>query len=164
MLVIAQVETPAAIADVSTLIREYTTWAFTLQAGSEEAPTFVGLEQELATLPGTYAPPSGRLLLALDGDQPAGCIALKGHDATTAELKRLYVRPAFRGRDIGPRLVAALISEARVSGYRRIVLDSHISMTRAHAIYEAAGFRRVSAPADFPDALKPVVVFMDMDL
>ena len=162
MLVISQVSTPSEIQNVQELLREYTAWAFTLTAGSDQAPTFHGLEQELATLPGIYAPPAGCLLLAMQDGQSAGCIALKGHDATTGELKRLYVRPAFRGRNIGRQLVAALIAEARKFGYQRLILDSHISMTKAHEIYMAAGFRKVNTPSDFPEALKPIAVFMEL--
>ncbi len=162
MLVISQVSTPSEIKSVQELLREYTAWAFTLTAGSDQAPTFHGLEQELATLPGIYAPPTGCLLLAKQDGQPAGCIALKGHDATTGELKRLYVRPAFRGRNIGRQLVAALIAEARKYGYQRLILDSHISMTKAHEIYMAAGFRKVNTPSDFPEVLKPIAVFMEL--
>jgi GNAT superfamily N-acetyltransferase len=162
MLAISQVSTPAEIQDVQGLLREYTAWAFTLAADSDRIPTFQGLEQELATLPGIYAPPTGCLLLATEDRQPAGCVALKGHDAATGELKRLYVRPAFRGRDIGRQLVAAVIAQARRSGYQRLILDSHISMTKAHEIYMAAGFRRASAPSDFPEALRPIAVFMEL--
>lgn len=164
MLAISQVGTPSEIRDVQEMLREYTAWAFTLTAESDRAPTFQGLEEELATLPGIYAPPVGRLLLAVDDGRPAGCIALKGHDAETAELKRLYVRPAFRGKELGRRLVETLVEEARVSGYRRVILDSHISMTKAHAIYLAAGFRNVGPPPDFPEMLLPIVVFMELDL
>ena len=164
MLAIAQATTRAEIDGVAAMLREYTTWAFGLEARSDEAPTFEGLEEELATLPGVYAPPAGRLLLATDDGQPGGCIALKPHDRETSELKRLYVQPSFRGRDIGGQLVATLIAEARKAGYRRIVLDSHHTMKSAHAIYEAAGFRRVGPPADFPASMVPIVVFMEMDL
>ncbi len=162
MLAISQVSTASEIQNVQELLREYTAWAFTLTADSDQAPTFHGLEQELATLPGIYAPPTGCLLLAMQDGQPAGCIALKGHDATTGELKRLYVRPAFRGRNIGRQLVAALIAEARKFGYQRLILDSHISMTKAHEIYMAAGFRKVNTPSDFPETLKPIAVFMEL--
>lgn len=162
---IAQADTPAAIRDVRSLFREYTDWAFTLTATLDDVPpTFEGFEDELASLPGIYAPPAGRLLLATVDGRPAGCIALKPHDADTSELKRLYVSPAFRGRAIGERLVSALISGARAAGYRRIVLDSHMSMTSAHEIYRRAGFRTVDAPDDFPAVLKPIVVFMEMEL
>ena len=164
MLAIAQATTSAEIDAVRGLIREFTTWAFTLEGSADEAPTFQGLDAELATLPGIFAPPAGRLLLATLDGQPAGCVALKPHDSVTSELKRMYVRPAFRGKAIGPQLVAALIGEARSAGYGRVILGSHISMTRAHAIYRAAGFRSVTAPVDFPKALIPLVVFMELTL
>lgn len=164
MLTIAQVKTKAEIAAMQELIREFTAWAFTLETDSDEAPTFEGLEDELATLPGEYAPPGGRLLLAKYDGQPAGCIALKRHDSTTCELKRFYVRPAFRGLGIGKALTQRLLDEACRSGYRRMVLDSHYTMDKAHDIYETFGFKRVSAPTDFPEKFKPVVVFMEADL
>jgi ribosomal protein S18 acetylase RimI-like enzyme len=159
---IVQVATPAEIQQVQELIREFTSWAFASIEGSDQAPTFHGLEEELATLPGVYAPPTGCLLLALQDGKPAGCVALKAHDSTSGELKRLYVRPGFRGGNLGQQLVTALVDIARNLGYRRIVLDSHISMTKAHAIYRSAGFRDVHAPDDFPDELKSVVVFMEL--
>jgi putative acetyltransferase len=164
MLTIRQVETPDEIASVRALIREYTTWAFTLETEAVEAPTFADMEQELASLPGIYSPPSGRLLLATWDGEAAGCIALKPHHGTTGELKRLYVQPSARGHDIGRHLVERLVAEARASGYRRLVLDSYHTMTRAHALYRAVGFRDVAAPDDFPREFVPVVVFMEADL
>ena len=161
---ITQAVTEAQLEAVRELIREYTAWAFTLEAGSENAPTFQGLDAELAALPGAYAPPAGRLLLATHEGRPAGCVCFRRTDATTCELKRLYVRPTMRGLNLGSRLVGTLLDEARRSGYRRMILDSHSSMTKAHEVYRAAGFRDVDAPADFPEELKPVVVFMEMDL
>ena len=82
-LSISQVRTPAEIEAVQELLREYTAWAFTLEADSDRAPTFHKLDEELATLPGVYAPPSGRLLLAVHDGTPAGCFALRREDATT---------------------------------------------------------------------------------
>jgi GNAT superfamily N-acetyltransferase len=164
LLKISQVSTSTQIHDVRQLLREYISWALTVADDGDQAPTFQGLEHELESLPGIYAPPTGSLLLARQDGQPAGCVALKGHDGATGELKRLYVRPAFRGMKIGRQLVAALVNKALMLGYQRMVLDSHISMKAAHAIYQAAGFRRVDTPSDFPEVLKPVVVFMEMDL
>jgi putative acetyltransferase len=164
MITISQVKSDAQIAAAQELLREYTAWAFTVAAESEQAPTFQGLEEELAELPGIYTPPAGRLLLATHEEEPAGCVGLKGHDAATCELKRLYVRPKFRGLKIGRRLVNRLVEEACTSGYSRIVLDSHRSMKKAHALYRAVGFERVNTPDDFPEALKPVVVFMECDI
>jgi putative acetyltransferase len=164
MLVISQAESAAEIEAVRELMREFTTWAFSLQDWIADAPTFENLEQELASLPAGFAPPSGRLLLARQDGGPAGCIALLGHDAATCELKRLYVRPDYRGDGVGRALVGRLMQEARQAGYERIVLDSHASMTAAHALYEAFGFHRVEAPEDYPDDLKPHVVFMECEL
>ncbi len=155
--------TPAELDAVRELIREYIGWVFESQ-GDLGAPTFAGLDDELAALPGEFGPPDGRLLLATHARRAAGCLALRRHDATSGEVKRLYVRPGFRGLRIGERLIARMIAEARTIGYRRLVLDSHVSMTQAHALYRAAGFHDVATPADFPEALKPVVVFMEREL
>jgi ribosomal protein S18 acetylase RimI-like enzyme len=103
------------------------------------------------------------LLASLDGEA-AGCFALKPHHDDTGELKRLYVRPEARGHEIGRHLVERLVAEARVAGYRHLVLDSHITMTRAHDLYRGVGFHVVPAPYDFPARFRPVVVFMEMDL
>jgi len=164
MLTISQANSEDEIVAVRELMREYAAWAFTLVPGSDQAPAWKGFDEELATLPGVYAPPAGRLLLAMQDGQPAGCVCLKAHDATTSELKRLYVRPTFRGQNIGLQLVKLLKEEARQSRYQRIVLDSHSSMKKAHAIYQEVGFRLASAPDDFPEDLKPIVVFMECDL
>ena len=164
MLTISQANSEAEIEAIRELMREYATWAFTIIPGSNESPAWEGFDAELATLPGVYAPPAGRLLLAMQDGQPAGCVCLKRHDGTTSELKRLYVRPTFRGQNIGQQLVKMLAEEARQSRYQRIVLDSHISMKKAHAVYQEVGFRLVSAPDDFPEELKSIVVFMECDL
>lgn len=163
MVLIRQAETPRELDDVRELMREYMAWVVASER-SLDAPTFAGFDEELASLPGEFGPPAGRLLLATVDDHPAGCVALRRHGDAEAELKRMYVRPGHRGQRIGTRLVEQLIAEARTIGYRRIVLDSHRSMTSAHAIYRAAGFRDVPVPDSFPDHLKPEVVFMQLDL
>lgn len=164
MLTISQVISDSEIMAVRDLIREFTAWVFTLQEGAEDAPTFNKLEEELATLPGIYAPPTGQLLLAMEGEQPAGCIAYIKHDPRVCELKRMYVRSTFRGQRIGWKLIQALIENARIAGFERMVLDSHISMKKAHQLYQAFGFKKVEGPDDFPIAVKPYVVFMECDL
>ncbi len=164
MLTITQVQSEPDIESARDLFREFTVWAISLQEGSEDAPTFANLEEELAALPGKYSPPSGRLLMARQDDVPAGCVALVAHDAQTCELKRMYVRPAFRGHGIGGALVRTLLDEAQKEGFERMVLDSHKTMTSAHRIYAAYGFRETPAPEGFPEWLKPIVVFMEREL
>ena len=108
---------------------------------------FQGFAQELAQLPGEYARPWGRLFLAFDekdDKQVAGCGALRRIDAETCEMKRFYVRPAFRGKGLGRELILALIDSARQIGYVRMRLDTLPSMTTAIALYRALGFREIA--------------------
>ena len=92
--------------------------------------------------------------------QPAGCVTLKPVDQNRCELKRLYVRPTFRGHNLGKQLVDAFTQTARTLGFQYAVLDSHKSMTAAHDIYKNSGFKVVKSPPDFPEALKQSVIFM----
>jgi GNAT superfamily N-acetyltransferase len=165
MLTIAQISTPEDFDAIRDLIREFTRWVLTWEPGAMSAPTFANLETELAALPGTYGPPTGRFLLARDGGHPVGCVALRALDApATAELKRMFVRPKGRGKGVGRALVDALIAEARALGIRRVELHTHHTMTGAQRLYRAAGFRDVPPPAGFPEQHVSIVVFMDLDL
>jgi ribosomal protein S18 acetylase RimI-like enzyme len=103
---------------------------------------FQGFDQELANLPGAYAPPGGRLLLVEDGPELVGCVALRSHAPGVWEMKRLYVRPAFRGRGRGAArmLIERLLTEATGAGYQRMVLDTLPSMTAAIRLYRDFGF------------------------
>ena len=112
---------------------------------------FQNFDQELASLPGKYSPPTGRLLLAYSNEQLAGCIALRQLDTGTCEMKRLFVRPDFRGARLGKVLVEAIIAEARAIGYKRMCLDTVPGkMDRAIGLYEAIGFRDVEPYYDSP--------------
>jgi putative acetyltransferase len=104
---------------------------------------FQGFNEELANLPGNYAPPEGRLLLALHSVEPAGCVALQKLEEGTCEMKRLYVKPRFRGLGIGITLAETIISEAREIGYKRMCLDTVVSMREAQLIYQSMGFKDV---------------------
>jgi ribosomal protein S18 acetylase RimI-like enzyme len=106
---------------------------------------FQNFASELATLPGDYAPPEGRLLIAFCQGQAAGCIGLRKLADRTCEMKRLYVRPEFRGAKIGRALAEALTAQAREIGYTRMRLDTLPSMERARAMYASLGFREIAA-------------------
>jgi ribosomal protein S18 acetylase RimI-like enzyme len=122
---------------------------------------FQGFDEELATLPGAYAPPPGRLLLARRGAEVAGCVGLRPLDAARGEMKRLYLRPQFRGHGMGRRLAEAVIAEARAIGYASLVLDSLASMRAARALYDSLGFREIPAYYDNP---LPGVLYAGLDL
>jgi putative acetyltransferase len=106
---------------------------------------FQDFATELATLPGAYAPPQGRLLLARRGADVVGCVALRPLNDEHCEMKRLYVRPQGRGIRLGRTLAQTVIDSARIIGYRRMYLDTLPSMREAQGLYETLGFRDVSA-------------------
>jgi GNAT superfamily N-acetyltransferase len=151
---IAGPATPSELDAVRRLFREYADWL-----GVDLC--FQGFDEELATLPGRYAPPDGRLLLARDGAAAVGCIGLRRVDAATGEVKRLYVRPEARGRGLGGELARRVIAAAREIGYRRLVLDTLAPMAEARSLYGALGFREI--PAYYANPLSGVI-YMELRL
>ena len=141
---IIQAETVEQIETARAMFLEYGEWlGFSL--------CFQGFDHELAMLPGRYAPPSGRLLLATNGPDTVGVIALRGLDDETCEMKRLYVRPAGRGHNLGRKLAEHLLQEARAIGYRRMVLDTlPDKMDAAIALYRRLGFTEIAPYYDNP--------------
>lgn len=122
---------------------------------------FQGFDEELKTLPGKYARPKGRLLLATDGESIVGVVALRPLDGADCEMKRLYVRPAGRGRGIGRLLAERLVDEARAEGYGRMLLDTLPTMTEAQALYRSLGFVEIKAYTHNPIA---GTLYMALDL
>lgn len=137
-LSIVQVESEEQMDTVRQLFEEYA-------AGIGISLCFQNFDQELATLPGKYAPPAGRLMLAFLNEQLAGCIALRGISNDRCEMKRLFVRPSFRGTGLGRVLVEALINEARTIGYKSMLLDTLPGrMDSAIELYKKIGFEEIS--------------------
>lgn len=138
MLTIAQAVSKGDIESVRSLFIEYQT-----RLGVDLC--FQGFDAELKGLPGDYAPPGGRLLLACVDGAPVGCVALRAVQGPRCEMKRLFVRPAGRGHGVGRALVARVMDEARAIGYAEMVLDTLPTMAEAQALYQALGFRDIPA-------------------
>lgn len=154
---IVQAENQQQIEQARKLFLEYAQWlGFSL--------CFQGFDKELAELPWEYAPPSGRLLLAWAGGagEPAGCVALHRLEESICEMKRLYVRPAFRGQGVGRQLAEAAIREARAIGYQKMRLDTIADkMQAAVAMYRALGFQEIPPYRENPVAH---TLYMELDL
>ncbi|NRS49972.1 GNAT family N-acetyltransferase [Brevibacillus sp. HB2.2] len=102
--------------------------------------SFQNIAIELQNIPGEYAPPDGCILLALDNEQPAGCVALRKIDEQVCEMKRLYVKPEWKGRGVGKKLALAIIDEAKFRGYSFIRLDTLPTMEQAIQLYRSLEF------------------------
>jgi putative acetyltransferase len=151
---ICQAVTPEQIALSRALFAEYAGWL-----GIDLS--FQRFAAELTGLPGAYAQPRGRLLLALTGVEVVGCVALRPLGDDACEMKRLFVRPVFRGRGIGKVLAERIVVEARAIGYRTMRLDTLPQMQTAIRLYEALGFVRCGAYYETP---LPDTVFMELQL
>lgn len=152
---IQQAESSSQIAIIRELFLEYA------QALSFNL-CFQSFDQELAGLPGDYAPPDGRLLLASQSGRSIGCVALHKIEGNICEMKRLYVRPEFRGKGFGKTLAERAIAEAREIGYKQLRLDTVESdMPTAIAMYRKTGFREIA-----PYRTNPIegALYMEMEL
>lgn len=154
MIRIESAETPEFVATIRRLFVEYS-------ESLEVDLCFQGFAEELANLPGDYARPAGRLALAFQGNEVAGCGALRPLSSDVCEMKRLYVLPAFRGKGVGGAMIEALINSAREIGYRRMRLDTLPSMGSAIAIYRSLGFREIAPYRTNP---VPGALFFELDL
>lgn len=151
---VEQARSGAEVAQARALFEEYA-------ASLGVSLCFQGFDRELAGLPGDYAPPAGRLLLARVDGELAGCVALRPLAPDVGEMKRLFVRPRYQGLGLGRRLATAVIQEARALGYARLKLDTLPSMTAAIGLYGSLGFSDTAAYRDNP---VPGARFMELSL
>jgi len=155
MIEIIEALTSGQLAQVKKLFLEYAeSLGFSL--------CFQSFDEELASLPGMYAPPEGRLLIAYLDGEAVGCAALHKLEDGICEMKRLYVRPSARGLGIGKKLSEQIVSEARLIGCRRMRLDTIATqMPAAVALYRAQGFREIEPYRENPI---PGALYMELDL
>lgn len=152
MFEVAPAAAPADLEQARILFREY--------AEQVDAPCcFATFNEEVASLPGEYALPAGRLLLARRDGQAAGCVAMRRLDAGSAEMKRLYVRRAFRGDGLGRTLAGLVIGAAREQRYARLLLDTLPKMGEAIALYRSLGFRETGPYSAEPT---PGAIFFEL--
>lgn len=149
----------SALVEIKRLFREYAAFL-------NVDLRFQGFEEELASLPGKYAPPAGVILLASilepgGAREPAGCVALRGLGPGICEMKRLFVRPERRGLGIGGLLASRLVEKARVLGYCKMRLDTLDRLDKAVALYRSMGFKPIDPYYDNP---LPDALFWELDL
>jgi GNAT superfamily N-acetyltransferase len=167
MLSICQMDPDQDAAHVRAMFWEYLQWANS-RLNEEFGIDFdieAMVDKTMSELQ-TYSPPHGRLLLAKDGNRVAGIACMRRIGADIGEIKRMYVRGAFRGQGIGRALLQRLLEEAREIGYSTIRLDSARFMAEAHSLYRSAGFREIEpyAASEIPAEFHQHWVFMELDL
>ena len=167
MLTIIQAQTPEHIQQFQDLVTEYKSWDIEMSGKmglSEDVLLEFGYQGGADDLVAEFAPPNGRLFLAsLDG-QVVGCAGLRRFSPEIAEMKRVYVRPAFRGKGWGRALVEAVIASARLIGYWKLRLETATFMEGAQALYRSLGFDLIEPYREIPDEMKPLGVFMELNL
>jgi len=168
MIQIVEPARPDELDDVRALMRAFVAWH---RARHAEDIALIdryfdqrAFDQELAGLPGKYARPRGRLLLAYVDGKPAGCVALRDLGDGACEMKRMFVPDTFRGRGVGRALADRIITEGKDAGYRTMRLDTSRHQNEAMRLYENAGFRRIPPYYDLTDDLKDWLVFFELAL
>ena len=165
---IFQATTKAYLDEVRALMRAFIAWHrlrhFEDIALVDQYFDKMAFDAELAGLPGKYAPPRGRLMLAFQDDQPAGCVALREIDESFCEMKRMFVYPQFHRQGVGRALAEALIRDAKSSGYTCMRLDTGCKQVEAQRLYRSLGFKEIQPYYDLPEKLQNWLVFMELPL
>ena len=168
MITVMQASSSTEIQDAKTLLAEYFEFlqreVDTDVDDLDVVPPVAGYREELANLPGRYAPPDGRLLVAYDGANSAGCVGLYKREHGIGEVKRLWVRPDFRSRQVGRRLMETLIAEARAAGYEAILLSTVDKLKAATSLYTSLGFQPTESYFDLPPTMIAHEIFLRLDL
>ncbi len=167
MLTIIQAVTPEQIQRVQELFAEFKAWDIEMSGRMGlNVDTLLDFDykESVYELVAEFAPPRGRLLLAsLDG-QVAGCAGLRRLSPEIGEMKRVYVRPAFRRKRVGRTLIEAVISAARTIGYRKLRLETAGFMEGAQALYRSLGFDLIEPYREIPEVMRHLGVFMELNL
>ena len=168
MITVRHPVTTADLDDIRALMRAFVAWH---RERHVEDLTLIDeyfdkneFEEELASLPGKYAPPEGQLFLARYGDKPAGCVALRRIDRQACEMKRMFLYPTYHGKGVGRALGEAIIDDARAAGYAVMRLDTSWRQREAQALYSKLGFQRIDPYYDCPPAMRDWLVFFELCL
>ena len=168
MITITQADTDTKLQQVRDLRRAYLAWQKqTYHEGLDLLEKYFdpkAFEAELAALPGKFAPPSGRLLLAYQDNIPAGIVALRDLGNQTCEMKSMYVESQYHGKGIGRALAEALIEQARKIGYTKMRLDTGPRQTPAQTLYRSLGFQNIEPYYELPHELVVNMLFMELIL
>ncbi len=167
MLTIIQAETPEQIQRFQELFAEYKAWDIEMSGRvglSADTLQDFDYKESIDELVAEFAPPSGRLLLASFDGQVAGCAGLRPLSPEIGEMRRVYVRPAFRGKGLGRAMIEAVIAAARLIGYRKLRLETASFMEGAQTLYRSLGFDLIEPYREIPNEMKHLGVFMEMNL
>ena len=168
MALILEPARPAELDDARSLMRAFLAWhrARHVEDNDQVERYFdqSAFDAELASLPGKYARPQGRLFIAYVDGKPAGCVALRDLKHGVCEMKRMFVPDAFRGQGIGRALAKRIVAEAKEAGYRIMRLDTSRRQGEAMRLYESMGFLRIAPYYDVTEDVKDWLVFFELVL
>jgi GNAT superfamily N-acetyltransferase len=168
MITITQADTDHKLQQVRDLRRAYLAWQRqTYQERLDLLEKYFdpkAFEADLAALPGKFAPPSGRLLLAYHDDMPVGTVALRSLDDQTCEMKSMFVEVHYHGKGIGRALAEALLEQARTIGYAKMRLDTGPRQIAAQTLYQSLGFQKIDPYYELPSELVVHMLFMELTL